>query len=128
VQKRQSDISARFLTYSQGDIMKKILTAGMIGLLMAVAPATGALAYQGGQRGDVSPAQAMRIAEKAVGGQAYKVEPDQYRGRRAYSVDVRKDRRVVQVDVDARNGKILHTERLGRRGPVAQQPRAYHHR
>ncbi|MGX9937361.1 PepSY domain-containing protein [Advenella kashmirensis] len=108
--------------------MKKILTAGMIGLLMAVAPATGALAYQGGQRGDVSPAQAMRIAEKAVGGQAYKVEPDQYRGRRAYSVDVRKDRRVVQVDVDARNGKILHTERLGRRGPVAQQPRAYHHR
>ncbi|HLU04171.1 MAG TPA: PepSY domain-containing protein [Advenella sp.] len=108
--------------------MKKMLTAGMIGLLIAAAPATGALAYQGGHRGDVSPAQAMRIAERAVGGQAYSVEPDHYRGRRAYSVDVRKARRVVQVDVDARNGRILHMERHQRRAPVAQHPRVYRHR
>ena len=109
--------------------MKKILTAGMVSLLMAVVPATGALAYQGGHRADVSPAQAMRIAERAVGGEAFKAEPDHYRGRRAYTVDVRKARRVVQVDVDARNGKVLHIERDGRRGPVAQQhPHPNHHR
>jgi len=108
--------------------MKKILTAGMVSLLMAVVPATGALAYQGGHRDDVSPAQAMRIAERAVGGEAYKAEPDHYRGRRAYTVDVRKAHRVMQVDVDARNGKVLHVERNDRRGPVAHHPYPDHHR
>lgn len=109
--------------------MKKFLTAGIIGLLVAAAPVTQALSYQSGHRSDVSPAQAMRIAEKAVGGKAYSAEPDHYKGRRAYSVDVRKARSVVKVDVDARNGKVLHTTRQApARGPAAHRPVNQHHR
>lgn len=108
--------------------MKKFLTAGLIGLLVAAAPVTQALAYQGGHRSDVSPTQAMRIAERAVGGKAYKVEPEHYQGRRAYSVDVRKARSVVQVEVDARNGKVLSMDRRGAHRPVAHRPADRRHR
>ncbi|ETF00921.1 hypothetical protein W822_19750 [Advenella kashmirensis W13003] len=108
--------------------MKKFITASMIGLLVAAAPVTQALAYQGGHRSDVSPAQAMRIAERAVGGKAYKAEPDHYKGRRAYSVDVRQARSLVQVDVDARSGKILHMEREKSHGPYAHRQFDRQHR
>lgn len=110
--------------------MKKFLTAGMIGLLVAAAPVSQALSYQHGYRGDVSPTQAMRIAERAVGGKAFNAEPDHYQGRRAYSVGVRKARSVVKVEVDARNGRILRTDRQGGpRGHVNNHgPYAKHHR
>ncbi len=109
--------------------MKKLLTASMIGLLVAAAPVTQALSYHSGHRSDVSPAQAMRIAEKAVGGKAYRAEPDHYKGRRAYSVDVRHARSVVKVEVDARNGKILNkTRQAPARRPIAHRPVDRHHR
>jgi Predicted membrane protein len=94
-------------------------------LLLAAATAAIALpgfaqAPQGGPQGapprppassaarpHVSLAQAVATAEQAVGGRAFDAELDREKGVLVYEIDLVKDGRAVEVQVDATTGKII---------------------
>ncbi len=92
--------------------MKKQLSYSLLGLMIAVAPVSGALAWQkNAHSNSITRSEAMHIAERAVGGRAVGVDSERQHGRRIYEVNVRKARSLVKVDVDARSGRVLGTQR-----------------
>ena len=92
--------------------MKKHISYGLLALMIAATPVSGALAWQKNHHSDsITRSEAMHIAERAVGGRAIGVDSERQHGRRIYEVNVRKARSLVKVEVDARSGRVLGTQR-----------------
>jgi uncharacterized membrane protein YkoI len=97
--------------------MNRKTTAAIAAAIAAVAIGGGAYAAKStGQEDDalaivnaqVTLSQAIAAAEQHVGGgKAAKAEFEQENGKWAFDVEVVKDRKVMDVKVDATNGKVL---------------------
>jgi uncharacterized membrane protein YkoI len=98
------------------NIMNRKLTAAAVAAIAAMVGA-GAYAAKGssGQEDDalailqsrVTLTQAITAAEQHVGGKAAKAEFEQQNGKWTFDVEVVKDQKVMDVKVDAANGKVL---------------------
>jgi uncharacterized membrane protein YkoI len=74
------------------------------GSAQAATSENDALAIAGAKTGLV---QAVQAAEQHVGGKASKAEYERHKGQWVFDVEVVKDRKVMDVKVDAASGKVL---------------------
>ena len=81
------------------------LTAIAIGSAYAAAPAENdALSIAGAK---IDLAKAIQAAEQHVGGKAAKAEYERHKGQWVFDVEVVKDRKVMDVKVNAADGKVI---------------------
>ncbi len=93
--------------------MKRKFYAAAV-LAGAVAAGAGAYAAQSAEEAPFAVAaakttltQAVAAAEQHVGGRASRAEYERHKGQWVYDVEVAKDKKVMDVKVDAESGKVL---------------------
>ncbi|WP_309087724.1 PepSY domain-containing protein [Phenylobacterium sp.] len=91
-------------------------TQSLILAAVAAALAVPALAQEGAATPPARPqtiplAQAVAAAEQALGARAFDAELDHERGGLVYDIDLVKDGRPVEAEVDAATGKVLRHSR-----------------
>src|SRR3981081_39834 len=92
--------------------MKRTLLIPVAAALAALAAGAGyaangendALAITGAK---IDLAKAVAAAEQHVGGKAAKAEYERHKGQWGYDVEVVKDKKVMDVKVDAASGKVI---------------------
>lgn len=97
--------------------MKTLIVAVAAAALSVPALAQSPAAISPAQPQTVPLAQAVAAAEQAIGGRAFDAELDREGGVLVYEIDLVKNGRAVEADVDAASGKVLRHRRLAAAPP-----------
>lgn len=89
-----------------------MIRTALIAALLAGTAATAGYA-QANVRPKVELSQAVAAAEKTLGARAFDAELDIDRGRMVYEIDLVKDGKAVEAEVDAQTGAVVRQQRQG---------------
>lgn len=95
--------------------MKRILYAPLLAMLAVAAAASGTVTAGEVRENDalaisqtsIDLKQAIAAAEQHVGGKASGAELERHKGQWVFDIEVVKDKKVMDVKVDAKTGKVI---------------------